>query len=281
MNDWPIGLSTGCFHDTSIFECLPLIRESGFSMIEVCFSAAHLDYRDVESVRRAAGQIAELGMEAYSFHAPFAPHIDISSPDAAQREVALGEIVRAAEAASILRVRYFVIHPGPEQAGARPPEERLQRMESTVLALDQLAQRCRDLGIICVLENKLPHLLFGNASDVLWILQTMKSINVGACLDTGHAYLSGDLSNLVHKLAGHLKMIHAHDNGGGGDDHQPPGDGRIDWEQLLGELARTGFAGAFILELAGSADRTATLANARRGRSHLRDIIRRASLAAS
>lgn len=280
MNDWPIGLSTGCFHHTSIFECLPLIRESGFSMIEVCFSPEHLDYRDLEPVQRAAGRIAELGMEAYSFHAPFAAHIDISSPDAVQREIALREIVRAAEAAAILRVRYLVIHPGPEQAGARPPGERLQRMESTVVVLDQVAQRCRELGIVCVLENKLPHLLFGNAADVLWILDAMKSIGVGACLDTGHAFLSGDLSNLVHKLAGHLKMIHAHDNGGRGDDHQPPGDGCIDWERLLGELARTGFGGAFILELAGDADPATTMANARRGRAYLSELARRLAVVA-
>ena len=55
------------------------------------------------------------------------------------RDVEVPGQQRAAEAAAILRVRYFVIHPGPEQAGARPPEERLQRMENTVAVLDQVA----------------------------------------------------------------------------------------------------------------------------------------------
>ncbi len=54
-------------------------------------------------------------MEAYSFHAPFSDSIDISSSDASLREQALVEILQAAEAAAMFQVRYFVIHPGPEQ----------------------------------------------------------------------------------------------------------------------------------------------------------------------
>ena len=76
MSDWPIGLSTGCIYQTSIFDCLEPIRNGGFSMIEICSFPAHLDYHDKEAVRRAATQIDELGMEPYSFHAPFADHIE-------------------------------------------------------------------------------------------------------------------------------------------------------------------------------------------------------------
>ena len=89
MTSWPIGLSTGCFYHQSILDCLPLIRESGFSMIEVCSSPEHLNFHDLKSVHRAAERIRELGMEAYSFHAPFAPNIDIASSDPAQRSASV------------------------------------------------------------------------------------------------------------------------------------------------------------------------------------------------
>ncbi len=279
MVTWPIGLSTGCFYQRSIFDCLGLIRESGFSMIEVCFSPAHLDYHDHGAVRRAAARIDELGMEAYSFHAPFAHSLDISSPDAGQRQRALEEICLAAEAAALLRVHYFVIHPGPESTLSPPHEERFLRMENVVEILNRVAERCRELGIRCVLENKLPHLLFGKSSDILWILDALDSVDVGVCLDTGHAALSGDLQNLLHKLAGHLKMIHAHDNCGHRDDHLPPGDGRIDWDTVVQTLVIRGFRGALILELAGAPDPAATMANARRGRSFLRRVCRLRALA--
>jgi sugar phosphate isomerase/epimerase len=278
MTSWPIGLSTGCFYHRNILECLPLIRESGFSMIEVCSSPEHLHFRDLKSVQQAAGRIKELGMEAYSFHAPFAPNIDIASSDDAQRAASVAEIFKAAEAAALLQVHYFVLHPGPENPAAIPSHEQLPRMQHVVDSLNQVARHCRELGIMCVLENKLPHLLFGNTSDILWILDGINSAEVGACLDTGHAYLGGDIHNLVYKLAGHLRMIHAHDNDGAGDNHLPPGDGKISWNKFLRDLVEVRFRGAFILEMAGNADSAVTMANARRGRACLREIARRIAL---
>lgn len=239
-------------------------------MIEVCSAPAHLDFHDTHAVNAVAERIAELGMEAYSFHAPFADRIDISALEADRRELALREIFRAVEAAAALEVHYFVIHPGPEHSHIPPQEERLRRMENTVAVLNRVARRCSELGIGCVLENKLPHLLFGNTSDILWILDALDGVEAGACLDTGHAFLSGDLPNLVRKLGSRLRMIHAHDNRGGFDDHLPPGDGTIDWPALLRELVGINFRGALLLEMAGASDPEATMANARRGRSFLR-----------
>jgi sugar phosphate isomerase/epimerase len=244
-------------------------------MIEVCSSPEHLDFRDLRSVHRAAERIRELGMEAYSFHAPFAPKIDIASSEDGQRAESVAEIFKAAEAAAVLQVHYFVLHPGPENPAAIPASAQLPRMQHVVESLNQVARRCRELGIMCVLENKLPHLLFGNTSDILWILDGINSAEVGACLDTGHAYLGGDIHNLVHKLSGHLRMIHAHDNGGADDNHLPPGDGKIDWNKFLRDLIEVRFRGAFILEMAGNDDPAVTMANARRGRTYLRDIARR------
>ena len=209
MTSWPIGLSTGCFYKTPILECLETIRASGFCMIEVVFSPQHLDYKDLGAVRRTALRIEELGMEAYSFHAPFAIDIDISSPDFAIREHALDEILRAVEAASLLGVHYFVIHPGPENADIPSREERMVRIENVISVLNRVAVRCAESGIKCVLENKLPHLLFGSSSDIVWILGSLDRNDVGACLDTGHAFLAGDLYNLVYKLGPYLRMLHA------------------------------------------------------------------------
>jgi sugar phosphate isomerase/epimerase len=279
MSNWPIGLSTGCFYRTPLADCLETIRQSGFSMVEVIFSPEHLDYRNRQAVQEAALLIDNLGMEAYSFHAPFGADIDISSLDLPQREYALAEILRAVEAASLIGVHYFVIHPGPENADIPSRDERLLRIENVCSVLDRVALRCGELGIECVLENKLPHLLFGQSSDLLWILTSLKGNRVGACLDTGHANLAGDLYPLVYKMAPYLRLLHVHDNKGHGDDHLPPGDGRIDWTTLLKELATVHFTGALILELAGGDTPEIVMARARRARTYLRQRARRLTLA--
>ena len=79
MSDWAVGLSTGCYYRTSIFDCLEPIRNAGFGLIEVCSYPAHLDYHNLEKAKAAAARIDELGIEPFSFHAPFADDIDITS----------------------------------------------------------------------------------------------------------------------------------------------------------------------------------------------------------
>ena len=274
MSDWAIGLSTGCFWKTSIFDCLEDIRDSGFSRIEICSFPAHLDYHDAERVKQAAGLIGKLGLETYSFHAPFADRIDITSPDKQVRDFARDELMKAAEAAAILKVRYFVVHPGPENA-ALPDHERFWRLQNAVDVLNQTYARCHHLGVGLVLENMLPHLFAGRIRDLLWILGALETFHVGICLDTGHAYLGGNLPSVVHKLSGHLWMVHASDNHRQYDDHLPPGDGDIPWAALLKHLHDLHFNGTFILEIAGSDDRKSVLDGARRGRAYLRDLSHR------
>jgi sugar phosphate isomerase/epimerase len=277
MSDWPVGLSTGCFYRTSIFDCLEAIRNSGFGLIEVCTFPAHLDYHDLEAVEAARRRIDELDLEPYSLHAPFADDIDITSLDQGHRRHAQDELIAAAEAAARLGVRYLVIHPGPEKGGF-PEHERHPRMEFAAEVLTVVSRACRERDVALVLENMLPHLFSGKVRDLLWILGALETTRVGICLDTGHAHLSGDLGTVVHKLSGHLWMMHATDNHGQRDDHLPPGEGQIDWNRLLRQMARIGFSGAIILEVAGQDNQMAVLDGARRARRHLREISRRLDL---
>ena len=277
MSDWPVGLSTGCFYRTSIFDCLEPIRNSGFGLIEVCSFPAHLDYHNLDAVRAARRRIDDLDLEPYSMHAPFADEIDITSMEPQHRGHARDELMRAADAAGHLGVRYLVIHPGPEKGGF-PEHERFRRMEHAAEVLTEVSRACREQDVALVLENMLPHLFSGRVRDLLWLLGALESTEVGICLDTGHAYLSGDLRTVAHKLSGHLWMMHATDNHGKGDDHLPPGEGRIDWERLLRQMISIGFHGAIVLEVAGQDDRQAVLDGARRARRFLRDLSRRLDL---
>ena len=217
--------------------------------------------------------IRALGLEVHSFHAPFADRIDISALDSGARDAAVHEISRAAEAAATIGARYFVLHPGPETTGV-PREQRLDRMDCAVEALDRIAWRAGELGVRLVLENMLPHLFAGHVRDLLWLLGALASTNVGVCLDTGHAHLSGDLRHVAHKLSGHLWMVHASDNRGERDDHLPPGEGAIAWPELLRQLAAEHFSGAFILELAPEDDTARLLRRARASADLLRRLNR-------
>ncbi len=279
MSDWPCGISTGCFYKTDILQALPIVRDGGFNLIEVCSFPSHLDYHNPSHVADAAALMTKLGIEANSFHAPFADKIDISSLNKPQRLAAVREVFTAIDAAHTLKARYLVLHPGPESSGKPPSEERYHRMLSAAASLNEIARRCRELGLILLLENMLPHLMFGHTSDILFLLGAIRETNVGTCLDTGHAFLSGDLRTVVHKLSGHLRMLHVNDNLGDHDGHLPPGEGAIDWTSLIRQLRQWRFHGPLILELADSGESPERIMeHGRQARTYLGEIIARIDL---
>lgn len=275
MNSWPIGLSTGCFYRQSIFTVLHEIRASGFREIEICSFPKHLDYHCDSDVRRAGELIRSLDLRPVSFHAPFADSIDITSLDDGTREAAVHELMTACRAAALVGAENVVLHPGPERTGRPPEHEFLRHMHHAAESLNRVAACCAEQGVQLLLENMLPHLLFGHTSDMLYLLGEINTTSVGTCLDTGHALLGGDLGNVIYKLSGHLKMVHINDNRGDSDAHLIPGEGRIDWRWLLGELQHRKFHGPLIIEMAGGEREGVpdTLERARRGRAHLEGIV--------
>lgn len=279
MSDWPCGISTGCFYRTDILDALPAVRDGGFNLIEVCSFPAHLDYHDPGHVKEAAEMMRKLGVEANSFHAPFADSIDIASLDPAHRQHSVREVFTACDAAHALGAHYVVLHPGPEKEGKPRPEEWYHRMVCATASLNEVARHCRGLELILLLENMLPHLMFGQTSDMLYLLGAIRETNVGTCLDTGHAFLSGDLRTVVHKLSGHLRMLHVNDNLGDSDGHLAPGEGAIDWISLIRQLRQWRFQGPLILELAGSGEDPAVIMEkARNSRTYLGEIISKLDL---
>jgi sugar phosphate isomerase/epimerase len=276
MSDWPIGISTGCFYRTPITGVLEDIRDGGFTLLEICSFPDHLPYNDLRAVKEARDAIQRCGLEPFSFHAPFGDEIDITALDGKSRQRALDALVSACEAAAMLGARHFVIHPGPEREGRPCADELYLRRRNGAEMLTAVARRCRELGLLLLMENMLPHLLFGHTSDILYMLGAVKESNVGTCLDTGHANLSGELMNVVHQMSGHLRMIHANDNNGDWDAHLVPGDGSVVWPRIVEELSNSGFQGTVILELAGNEkiSHGEMLERARRGRRFLHGICR-------
>jgi sugar phosphate isomerase/epimerase len=279
MDAWAVGLSTGCFYQIRISEVLGLIRDSGFSLLEISSHPKHLDYRDAELVKGVASQIRRLGLEAHSFHAPFGADLDITALDAAVRNSSVEKVVRAIEAASELGVREFVLHPGPDREWRLSAAEFEQRIRTSLESLALLCGHCRRLGVSLVLENMLPHLSLGFPVDLLRLVTSLDGFGVGICFDTGHGNLTGDPEAVVRHLSGRISMIHANDNDGRNDTHLAPGLGKIDWHRLARALLQQRFQGPFILELSGEGSRAAAviLGEAQASKQMIQEAYRKAA----
>lgn len=275
MNPWNLGLSTGCFYRRRIFDVLEEIREGGFDRIEVCSFPEHLDYHNRPDVIRAGERLRALGLRPVSFHAPFSDRIDITALDAGERAAGVQELLIACEAAASMGVENVVLHPGPERRGRRGDAEFSDRMRNAADSLNTVAARCSELGVTLVLENMLPHLLFGHIDDMLYLLESMNTRSVKACLDTGHAFLARELDTVIQKLSGHLHLVHLNDNHGDRDAHLPPGKGGIYWPRVLRDLKQCQFHGTLILELSSQDGESVAsmLERANQARGYLEGLI--------
>ena len=185
--------------------------------------------------------------------------------------------MKAAAGARILNIRHLVVHPGPgiEYRTLSGNEIEIRR-NIAIQSLHEIGNICEANNIRFTIENILAHLLFGETGNTFMIFGSLKNRYPAVCLDTGHAYLSDSLMDLIYKLSHQLRMVHLSDNKGKHDDHLPPGRGHIQWPHVLYALHQVNFNGTMILELAENSnnDTQAVLEKAKQGRRYLRDLMR-------
>lgn len=118
-------------------------------------------------------------------------------------------------------------------------------------ALIELTTHIANTDVVICLEN-LCEPPADSAEELLYFIDTIKSDNLGICLDTGHLNLT-DNPNQKHfiQTAGeHIKALHIADNEGETDQHLMPfGCGKVDIRCVIKELKAIGYDGLYNLEI--------------------------------
>ncbi len=109
-------------------------------------------------------------------------------------------------------------------------------------SLEPIADACGSAGVRLALEV-IPNALATPPAVPEWLEGDLELGRTGACLDVGHAHLTGGAPEAVERLGGHIITTHIHDNRGRTDDHLVPFDGTIDWTATLVALSKVGYAG--------------------------------------
>ena len=101
----------------------------------------------------------------------------------------------------------------------------------------------------------IPSSIIGGSDGLLRLIDAMPFDNLGYNLDTGHAYCSGEVMELLpFKLQGKIFGTHLKDNFGEKNLALPPGKGNIDFTTLLNNLRLSSFNGSLDLEIGSERD---------------------------
>ena len=274
LADHRFGVSTHLFHESRLSrEHLVHIAAHGFDAVELFATRAHFDYHDEEAIGRLAEWLSDTRLELHSLHAPIFDGLrngrwigsfSNASGNETRRRAAIAETRAALQVARRIPCRFLVVHlgmpsaqqppPAPRQGSGRPERESKDddnRPDAARRSLADIVVLAAEAGVRVAVEV-MPNPLSGAAELVPLIEDQLEGIDVGICLDYGHANLMGDLGEAIEIVSGHLWTTHVHDNRGRTDDHLVPFGGSIDWAAAMMETQKIGYDGPLMLEVAGA-----------------------------
>lgn len=261
MSEHRFGVSTHLFHESRLTrEHLADIAGHGFEAVEVFATRAHFDYHDPRAAAELGEWLSDLRLSFHSMHAPIVEAIrggkwvglySIAAGDETRRKAAIAEVAATLNVARTVPFQYLVLHLGIPD-GQQVPRGDNQR-DAARRSVEEIASLASEVNVRVALEV-MPNALSSAAAICHLIEDELDGVDVGICLDYGHANLMGDLSDAIETVSGHLWTTHVHDNDGRKDDHRVPFAGRIGWDAAMMETQKIGYDGVLMFEVADTGD---------------------------
>jgi len=267
------GISSWLFHDARLDrEHLVHVAGHGFEALEVFATRSHFDYRDPAAVDTLAEWLDDTRLALHALHTPvgearrngrWIQPWSNAAADPERRAAAVDETLAVLEVARTLPYRFLVVHVG--EIGGAPGGD---RPDLARRSLETIAARAGEVGVQVAVEL-IPNALSTPAALAELVDEHLEGLDVGVCLDYGHAHLLGDIPDAIETLSGHVVTTHLHDNRGRRDDHLVPFSGTIDWDAALMATQKVGYDGVLMLEVAADGDPLDVLRRAEASRAQL------------
>ena len=137
----------------------------------------------------------------------------------------------------------FVIHPSSEPITESERREKLKCAKESLSKLADVAERFN--AVICV--EDLPRTCLGNSADEMKFL-TEEDERLRICFDTNH--ITADKpENVIRELKNKIVTLHVSDFDFVDEKHWIPGDGEINWSEVVKALKDIKYNGVWMYEV--------------------------------
>lgn len=209
-----------------------------------------------EAVEELAAATAAADLPVYQTHGNTMSGTEWDDPAYPHRELQHVTTLRCIEAARHLGASCMVMH--PFNLAHTSLYSAAENKKACIAYLAPYVEAAKKAGLRIAVENMID---FGRrhrrycAGDVYELIDLVDTINdpdVGICIDTGHANISGMNAGDAIRAAGkRLIALHVNDNHSklGQDEHLLPHFGDVDWASVMRALTEIGYAGHFTYEI--------------------------------
>lgn len=238
---WSFGMSTAS-HRMATRQTFEDYAAAGVDCAEI--SLPWQQYADADW-HAMAKNARECGIRLWSFHLPFCPfeQNNIASPDPALRAATVKMQSELLRRAGDMGIGIAIIHPSGEP---NAEEQRRDMIAAAKESLAQLAEVGAAAGVTVAVED-LPRTCIGrDSADIRELLTADERLKV--CFDTNHL-LSEKNRDFIQNVGSKIVTLHVSDYDFIDERHWLPGEGKIDWTELVTELENVGYAGPFLYEV--------------------------------
>jgi len=122
---------------------------------------------------------------------------------------------------------------------------------NAVELVGRLAEIADGKGLTLTVETRAND-VFSSTDAVMNLLRESGAKNAGVILDVAHVHAGKEyLALVIPKLDGLIKLVHLSDNDGTNAYHYSPGQGNIDFPEVISSLKRVGYEGYLVVDTAG------------------------------
>lgn len=236
------------------FKAVEMAKEAGFEAIDYSYYYAKecdevLGDGYKEYALNLRKHLDEVGISCNQAHAPFSFKYDLEKDVADQKYLWM---VRALESASILGAKNIIVHSINVPEGIDFEEYNIEYYKSFI-------PYCEKFGICVAVENLFRRDVkrkcitgkLGSPEELNRIVEKINSPRIVACVDIGHAALTGyEPENFIEAMNPNiLKSLHVQDNDYLDDRHVLPYMGELNWEGIMTALKKVKYDGDLTFEI--------------------------------
>jgi len=233
---YTLGLS--CFLDHTE-ENFCNLQKYGFGAIEVTLRNELNDQTDYKKLLSLSKKYE---VDLWSMHLPYCT-VDISAGNVVEQQKTVFRIAESIKRGADIGIDKFVMHPSVEPID---PSEREEHKKRSMDSLNKLAEIAYDAGGVICVEN-LPRTCLCNTTEETAEILTANS-KLKVCYDTNHL-LNNDNVNFIKTFADKIVTIHVSDCDFINERHWLPGEGKVNWPEVMAALQEINYQGVFLYEL--------------------------------
>jgi protein FrlC len=247
-----LGVVTSVFVNYLLPDVIPCVAEAGYDGIDIWGGRPHAYRHDYgpDELERLRGLLDDHHLTVASFMPAFYryPH-SLSSPNETVRQDSLDYMRQCIDNAVILGAGIVLLVPGCSLHGQDVQDARRRMVDSIGEICRYAAQYDVRLGIEPA--NRVASNLINTASDAMSIINELGHPSLGVVLDSGHINLVEESAEEAIRRLGHLLLqFHVNDNDGQKQQNLIPGEGTVDFYELIRLLRTAGYDGFLSVELA-------------------------------